>query len=201
MPSGFSCVQLCSTPWTAARQAPLSMGFSRQECWSGLPSPPSGDLPEPGIKPAALMSPALADQFFIISTTWEARGARMHRQLEWPPRPITSNLQVRPGNQLLKLLRWFQYANTFRNHSLWSLPGAKHWQTTTRRPNLTDCFCARAKNGYYIFQWVGKKELFHDMFKVYETQISMSIYNILLKHSHVHSFTHVYGCFKIQSQG
>ena len=39
------------TPWTAARQAPLSMGFSRQEYWSGLPCPPLGDLPNPGIKP------------------------------------------------------------------------------------------------------------------------------------------------------
>ena len=45
------------TPWTVARQAPLSMGFSRQECWSGLPFPPAGDLPEPGIERA---SPALA---------------------------------------------------------------------------------------------------------------------------------------------
>ena len=42
--------------WTAAHQAPLSMGFSRQEFWSGLPFPPPGDLPDPGIKP---MSPAV----------------------------------------------------------------------------------------------------------------------------------------------
>ena len=50
--------QLCLTLvtlWTAACQAPLSMGFSRQEYWSGLPGPPPGDLPSPGIKP---MSPA-----------------------------------------------------------------------------------------------------------------------------------------------
>ena len=39
------------TPWTIARQVPLSMGFSRQECWSGLPFPPPGDLPHPGIEP------------------------------------------------------------------------------------------------------------------------------------------------------
>jgi len=44
------------TPWTVAHQAPLSIGFSRQEHWSGLPFPSSGDLPDPGIK---LMSPAL----------------------------------------------------------------------------------------------------------------------------------------------
>ena len=50
------CVRLCATPWTLARQAPLSIGFLRQEYWSGLPCPPPGDLPNPGIKPK---SPAL----------------------------------------------------------------------------------------------------------------------------------------------
>ena len=52
-------VQLFGTPWTVACQAPLSMGFSRQECWSGLPCPSEGDLPDPGIKPMSLVSPAL----------------------------------------------------------------------------------------------------------------------------------------------
>jgi len=52
----LSHVQLFVTPWTVARQAPLSMGLSRQEYWSGLPFPSPGDLPEPGIKP---WSPAL----------------------------------------------------------------------------------------------------------------------------------------------
>ena len=60
------------TPWTVARQAPLSMGFSRQEYWSGLPFPPSGDLPDPGIKPVSLTSPVLAGGFFTTSATWEA---------------------------------------------------------------------------------------------------------------------------------
>ena len=59
--SRFSCVQLFATPWTAAYQAPLSMGFSRQEYWSGLPFPSPGDFPKPGIEPA---SPALAGRFF-----------------------------------------------------------------------------------------------------------------------------------------
>ena len=52
----FSLVRLFVTPWTVAHQAPLSMGFSRQEYWSGLPFPSPGDLPNPGIKPG---SPAL----------------------------------------------------------------------------------------------------------------------------------------------
>ena len=56
MLSCFSCVQLCATLWTVDHQAPLYMGFSRQEERSGLPGPPLGDLPDPGITP---MSPAL----------------------------------------------------------------------------------------------------------------------------------------------
>ena len=46
-------VQLFVTPWTIANQAPLSMGFSRQEYWSGLPIPSPGDLPDPGIEPVS----------------------------------------------------------------------------------------------------------------------------------------------------
>ena len=53
------------------REHPLSMGFFRQQYWSGLPCPPPGDLPNPGIKPASLMSPAVAGGFFTNSTTWE----------------------------------------------------------------------------------------------------------------------------------
>ena len=60
MLSHFSCVQLFAIPWTVARQAPLSMGVSRQEYWSGLSCPPPEDLPDAGIKPPSLMSPALA---------------------------------------------------------------------------------------------------------------------------------------------
>ena len=53
-----SCPTLCD-PMDIARQAPLSMGFPRQECWNGLPSPPPGDLFGPGIEPASPVSPAL----------------------------------------------------------------------------------------------------------------------------------------------
>ena len=52
----FSCVQLCVTPWTVACQAPLSMEFSRQEEWSGLPCPPAGDLANSGIETSSLTS-------------------------------------------------------------------------------------------------------------------------------------------------
>ena len=57
-------VRLFATLWTVAGQAPLSMGFPRQEYWTGLPFPPLGDLPNPGIEPASSASPALAGGFF-----------------------------------------------------------------------------------------------------------------------------------------
>ena len=68
----LSCVQLFATPSTVTHQAPLSMGFSRQEYWSGLPFPPPRDLPDPGIEPAFLRSPALSGRFFTTSATWKA---------------------------------------------------------------------------------------------------------------------------------
>ena len=60
----LSRVRLFATPWTVARQAPLSMGFSRQEYWSGLPFPSPGDLPNPGIEPGspALQADALSSE-------------------------------------------------------------------------------------------------------------------------------------------
>ena len=60
----FCCVRLCVTLQTLACQAPLSMGFSRQEYWSELPCPPPGDFPDSGIEPVSLTSPALAGGFF-----------------------------------------------------------------------------------------------------------------------------------------
>ena len=66
-----SCLTLCD-PVDCSPPAPLSMGFSRQGYWSGLPYLSPGDLLHPGIKPRSLMSPALAGRLFITSTTWEA---------------------------------------------------------------------------------------------------------------------------------
>ena len=89
--SRFSHVRLFVTPWTVAHQAPLSMGFSRQEYWSGLPCPPPGDLPDSGIEPESLMSPALAGRFFTTSATWEAHNTHNRPQIQsWyslPPLP------------------------------------------------------------------------------------------------------------------
>ena len=68
----LSCVRFFATPWNVAHQAPLSMGFSRQEHWRGLPFPPPGDLSDPGTELVSFTSPALAGRFLTISATWEA---------------------------------------------------------------------------------------------------------------------------------
>ena len=73
MLSCFSCVLLFATLLTVTHQAPLSMGFSRQEYWSGLTCPPPGDLPSLGIESTSLMSPALSGRFFTTPATWEAQ--------------------------------------------------------------------------------------------------------------------------------
>ena len=62
-----------ATLWAVARQASLSVRFSRQEHWSGLPRPPPGDLQDPGIEPMSLASPALGDKFFTTRATWKAQ--------------------------------------------------------------------------------------------------------------------------------
>ena len=63
----FSYIQLFLTPWTIVHQALLSMGLSGQEYWSGLPFPPPGNLPDPGVEPLSPTSPALAGGFFNAS--------------------------------------------------------------------------------------------------------------------------------------
>ena len=72
----YMCVYICicsvmsdsETSWTAAHEAPVSTGFHRQEYWSGLPFPTSGDLPHPGIEPESLASLALAGGFFTTAS-------------------------------------------------------------------------------------------------------------------------------------
>ena len=58
-------------PWAVARQATLSMGFPRQEYWSGLPLPSPADLPDPGVEPTSLVSAALSGRFFVTSSVSE----------------------------------------------------------------------------------------------------------------------------------
>ena len=74
----LSRVRLSATPWTVAHPALLSMGFSRKEHWSRLPFPTLGDLPNPGIKPVSLPSPASAGQFFTT-----VPPGKPHAGLQW----------------------------------------------------------------------------------------------------------------------
>ena len=76
-----SCLTLCDHGLYVARQAPLFMGFSRQEYWSRLPFPPPGDLLDLGIKPPSLKSPELAAGFFTTSTTYISRKLVMNPRL------------------------------------------------------------------------------------------------------------------------
>ena len=99
--SHFSRVWLFAILWTIARQAPLCMGFFRQEYWSGLSCPPPGDLPNPGTEPVSLMFPALAGRFFTTSATWEA-------QLQWtnPLTPLSAECTIQSSSH------WQTWATT-----------------------------------------------------------------------------------------
>ena len=97
MPSCFSHVQLFVTLWTVAFQIPLSMGFSRQEYCSGLPCPPLGDLPDPGIEPMSLTSPALQAGSLPIAPPGKPRKAQILQfvlSIDWmrPTHIIASHL-------------------------------------------------------------------------------------------------------------
>ena len=72
-----SCSTLCN-PWTVTRQAPRSMGFSRQEYWSGLPFTPPGDLPNPGIELMSPVSPALAGRFFTLEPPGKTHACSLY---------------------------------------------------------------------------------------------------------------------------
>ena len=87
MLSCFSHVRLSVTLWTLALQASLSMGFSGQEYWSGLPCPPPGDLLDPGIEPVSLESPALAGGFF---EHWHHLGSPIPVQRSTFPKMLKS---------------------------------------------------------------------------------------------------------------
>ena len=108
MLSCFSCVQLFVTLWTVARQAPLSIGSSRQESWNGLPCPPSGNLPNPAIEPTSLMSSPLAGVFLTTSAPGTPASA--------PSRPLFP---------LIKVLRFASASYERKRDSSLCKPGKK----------------------------------------------------------------------------
>ena len=104
--SHFSHVWLFVTLWTIVYQAPLSMGFARQEYWSGLLCPPSGDLPDPGIKSPCLTSPALAGRFFTTSATWDRCPKRCHISCSYLNCPFKRLLVAREKAWLPRFECW-----------------------------------------------------------------------------------------------
>ena len=87
----YSVISDSAILWTVACQAPLSMGFSKQKHWSGLPCPPPGDLPNLGVKCMSLKCPALAGMFFTINDTREAHlksmaNLKIEREKGWAKR-------------------------------------------------------------------------------------------------------------------
>ena len=131
----LSRVRLCVTPWTAARQAPLSMGFSRQEYWSGLPCRPPGDLPNPGTKPRsrALQADSLllnhqgSPVGFIPFTKWLQRDYS-----SYSPMPILWGITDFPGGASGKEPT-FQCRRCKRcqfNPWFWKIPWRRKWHPT-----------------------------------------------------------------------
>ena len=103
--SRFSRVQLFATPWTVALQAPLSMAFSRQEYWSGLPCPPPRDLPDPGMEPVSCAS-CIGRQVLYHWAPQEAcvRDATIQTP-EWKRSLVCSSLLVKMSFLEQKILR------------------------------------------------------------------------------------------------
>ena len=102
-------LQLCptiATPWTVAHQAPLLIGFSSEEHWSGFPFPSQGYLSDSGIKPVTLRSPALAAGFFITSVTWKATW----EAVTTADFPTSLAYWKKEGMKNEKLLKWMSSA-------------------------------------------------------------------------------------------
>ena len=104
----LSHVRLFATQATVAHQAPLSMRFSRQECWSGLPFPSPGELLDPGIEPVTLRFPALAGGFLTTSTSWEA--------LQFTSQNLSKSWGIDGSRSLRKWRRRLKYGWVLKGH-------------------------------------------------------------------------------------
>ena len=112
------------TPWSVAHQAPLSMGFFKQEYWSGFPCPPPEEIPNPVIEPETLTSPALEGRVFITSATWKAAAAAAAKSLQSCPTlcdPIDGSPPGSPSPGILqaRTLEWV--AISFSNAWKWKV--------------------------------------------------------------------------------
>ena len=126
--------RLCVTPWTVGHQAPLALGFPRQEYWGGLPCPPLGDLPHPGTEPMSPAAPALADEFFTTGplggpppcsheyflNSRVLQGGVAGRTIGWMDRQMDRNPCIFMGifcNKMLEAVKSWLNLNIIQNNS------------------------------------------------------------------------------------
>ena len=100
-----------ASPWTVAHQAPLFMGFSRQEYWSGLPCPSPGDPPDPETELTSLMSPALASGSLTTGATCKAQHKSSHRQC------VNEQGRLCPS-EILFVAQMFEFLTIFARHNI-----------------------------------------------------------------------------------
>ena len=139
MLSHFNCVQLFATLWTVAWQAPLFMGFSRKECWRELPFPSLGNLPDSGIEPACLTSPALEGGFFTTSAT--ANGDCCHEM----KRCLLLGISYDQPRQHIKKQRHY-FANKHLSSQTVVMYGCESWtikKADHRRIDAFELWCWR----------------------------------------------------------
>ena len=151
-------VWLSVTLWTTACQVPLFMGFSRQECWSGLPFPSAGDLLNPRTEPISFVSPALAGGFFTTSATWDPWWTPIHTSKPIPniqedfPSPqafpsCLSQLQSPSSGSVLTSRGWeclklhiLQTGSSLSAGSRTESSGGIQHKTENRRVTITEGF-------------------------------------------------------------
>ena len=139
MLSHFIHFWLFVTLWTVAHQAPLSMEFSSQEYWSGLPFPTPGDLPDPGIEPTCVTSPALVGCLFTTSATWEA------------PTKLDSILKSRAITLLTKvhIVKAMVFPAVMYRCASWTIKKVEH-----QRTDVFELWCWRR---LFRVPWIARK--------------------------------------------
>ena len=153
--SRFSHVWLFATPWTVARQAPLSMGFSRQEYWSGLPCPPPGDLPDPGIEPQSPASPASqADSLPLshLGSPWSHLHVCTRHGAHMYPDCYRSSLRhMSAVFQVFSKMR-----KSFPPSSFWSAlkEGRKYWKEGNIFKHLEFCQVLEDQKTLSVMDWI-----------------------------------------------
>ena len=140
--SHFSRVWLFATLWTMICQAPLSMDFSRQEHWNGLPCPSARDVPDSGMEPwvQSLASPALANRFFTTSTTWEAEKRECRENINTKQLGYRELVPKDGGRRDVQSWRQtFCHAHHNKKLCLYSIRYVEPLKVSTQGPGMDNC--------------------------------------------------------------